>query len=61
MYTDLPVRFGGVSLTSERLQPRLGQHSVEVLREAGLAPDEIEALVASGAALDGGQTPAAAE
>ena len=36
LYTDLPVRFGGASSTSERLQPRLGEHSFEVLREAGL-------------------------
>lgn len=61
LYTDLPVRFGGASVTSERLQPRLGEHSVEVLRDAGLAADEIEALVACGATLDGGTTAAAAQ
>jgi len=59
LYTDLPVRFDGASVTSERLQPRLGEHSVEVLREAGLAPDEIEALVACGATLDCGAMAAA--
>ena len=61
LYTDLPVRFGGASVTSERLQPRLGEHSVEVLRDAGLAQCEIEALVACGATLDGGAIAAAAE
>jgi len=32
-----------------RLQPRLGEHSVEVLREAGLTQPEIDAMLASGA------------
>ncbi|HZR63490.1 MAG TPA: CoA transferase [Xanthobacteraceae bacterium] len=61
LYTDLPVRFGGASVTSNRLQPRLGEHSVEVLREAGFPQEEIEALVACGATLDGGASAAAAE
>jgi len=30
-------------------QPRLGEHSAEILREAGLADDEIRAMFASGA------------
>jgi len=61
LYTDLPVRFGGASSSSERLQPRLGEHSVEVLREAGLPESEIEALVASGATVDAGVRANAAE
>jgi crotonobetainyl-CoA:carnitine CoA-transferase CaiB-like acyl-CoA transferase len=61
LYTDLPVRFGGASVTSERLQPRLGEHSVEVLRESGLAESEIEALIASGATVDAGAKADAAE
>lgn len=52
LYTDLPVRFGGASTTAERLQPRLGEHSFEVLREAGFSETEISALAACGAAVD---------
>ena len=33
---------------AQDLAPRLGQHSVEVLREAGLAEDEIERMLAAG-------------
>jgi crotonobetainyl-CoA:carnitine CoA-transferase CaiB-like acyl-CoA transferase len=61
LYTDLPVRFGGASSTSERLQPRLGEHSFEVLREAGLKENEIQALAASGATIDAGANAEAAE
>ena len=32
-----------------RLPPRLGEHSLEILREVGLAEDEVKALLASGA------------
>ncbi len=53
LYTDLPVRFSDTAISPERLQPRLGEHSIEVLREAGLSANQIEALVASGATIDG--------
>jgi crotonobetainyl-CoA:carnitine CoA-transferase CaiB-like acyl-CoA transferase len=33
--------------------PKLGEHSVEILREAGYAEREIEAMLGSGATLDG--------
>ena len=49
LYTDLPVRFSDGPTSSARLQPRLGEHSIEVLREAGLSDREIETLAASGA------------
>ncbi|HTV30015.1 MAG TPA: CoA transferase [Xanthobacteraceae bacterium] len=61
LYTDLPVRFDGTSSTSERLQPRLGEHSFEVLREAGFSENEIETLAQSGATVDYGAKAEAAE
>jgi len=61
LYTELPVRYGGESLTSERLQPRLGEHSFEVLREAGFSESEIKALAACGAAVDASARAQAAE
>ena len=61
IYTDLPVRFSEIPATPERLQPRLGEHSVEVLREAGLTQAEIDALAVSGATIDGRRKAQAAE
>lgn len=46
-----PVNFGATPAEVRRPAPRLGEHSVEVLRAAGLADERIEALLASGAAL----------
>jgi len=37
---------------ARRRPPRFGQHTSEVLAEAGYTEAEIEALIASGAALD---------
>jgi crotonobetainyl-CoA:carnitine CoA-transferase CaiB-like acyl-CoA transferase len=45
----IPAAYSKTPGTIRRLPPRLGEHSVEILREAGLAPDEIGALLASGA------------
>jgi crotonobetainyl-CoA:carnitine CoA-transferase CaiB-like acyl-CoA transferase len=61
MFTDPPVRFSATPTSTERLQPRLGEHSVEVLREAGLSDNEIKTLAASGATVDGGVKAQAAE
>ena len=48
-------------MTAERLQPRLGEHSFEVLREAGFSEAEIDALAASGATVGAGGKAEAAE
>ncbi len=61
LITDLPVRFSDTAASAERLQPRLGEHSFEVLREAGLSESDIEALLASGATVDGRSKAQAAE
>ncbi len=40
-----PAQFGATPSSISRLQPRLGEHSREILAEAGLSPAEIERLV----------------
>ncbi len=41
----LPVQFGGAQRPGlTRQPPRMGEHSREVLGEAGFSPDEIAAL-----------------
>lgn len=44
-----PARFEGTAPGVPRGAPRTGEHNAEVLAEVGLDPDEIAALVASGA------------
>lgn len=48
--TDAPIRFSGSTYEVRHAQPRLGEHSVEVLQEAGLSPDVIDSLLARGIA-----------
>jgi crotonobetainyl-CoA:carnitine CoA-transferase CaiB-like acyl-CoA transferase len=56
------ARFGRTPVQGHHSPPGLGEHTREVLREAGLGKDEIEALVASGDAVVGrGFTVAGAE
>src|SRR5215469_2930841 len=46
---DVPARFSKTPPEIRRLQPRLGEHSVEVLSEEGFSPSEIDEMLASGA------------
>jgi crotonobetainyl-CoA:carnitine CoA-transferase CaiB-like acyl-CoA transferase len=48
---DIPTRFSSSPGDIRKLPPRLGEHSVEVLREAGLSDDEIDDMLVSGATL----------
>jgi crotonobetainyl-CoA:carnitine CoA-transferase CaiB-like acyl-CoA transferase len=43
-----PVQFSKTPSSVRRLQPRLGEHSREILAEAGYSDAEIDALLASG-------------
>ena len=45
----LPAAYSKTPGAIRRLPPRLGEHSIEILGEAGLSAAEIEALLASGA------------
>jgi crotonobetainyl-CoA:carnitine CoA-transferase CaiB-like acyl-CoA transferase len=47
--TDIPTTYSETPGAIRRLPPRFGEHSVEVLREFGFAPGEIDAMLASGA------------
>jgi crotonobetainyl-CoA:carnitine CoA-transferase CaiB-like acyl-CoA transferase len=48
---SFPVNFGATPASIRRHAPRLGEHTLEVLREAGLDPQTIAALTESGAAM----------
>lgn len=45
---DIPPRFSKTQPEITCLQPRLGEHSVEVLQEAGFTQGEIDAMLKSG-------------
>jgi crotonobetainyl-CoA:carnitine CoA-transferase CaiB-like acyl-CoA transferase len=47
--TRFPMTFSETPADVRRLQPRLGEHSVEILREAGIGQAEIDAMLSSGA------------
>jgi crotonobetainyl-CoA:carnitine CoA-transferase CaiB-like acyl-CoA transferase len=56
--TGIPSRWSREQPRVTRPPPRIGEHSVEILREAGYAGEEIAALCAEGAVVDG-RAPAA--
>jgi crotonobetainyl-CoA:carnitine CoA-transferase CaiB-like acyl-CoA transferase len=45
---DIPQRFSRTPAEVRRLQPRLGEHSAEILEEAGYSEREIDELVEAG-------------
>jgi len=51
-----PVRFSEADCTLRRPAPRLGEHSREILREAGFGDDEIADLIARNVAIAADQT-----
>jgi crotonobetainyl-CoA:carnitine CoA-transferase CaiB-like acyl-CoA transferase len=55
--TGIPSRWSETQPEITRHPPRLGEHSIEVLREAGLSEAEIERLCAEGATVDAGAVP----
>lgn len=48
--TKVPNAFSGGARTDERHAPTVGEHTADVLAEVGYEPDEIEKMVAAGAA-----------
>jgi crotonobetainyl-CoA:carnitine CoA-transferase CaiB-like acyl-CoA transferase len=52
----IPATYGKTPGSIRRLPPRLGEHSVEILREFGLPQPEIDSLLASGATRSGRTT-----
>jgi crotonobetainyl-CoA:carnitine CoA-transferase CaiB-like acyl-CoA transferase len=51
--TGIPSRWGRSQPRITRHPPRVGEHSVDILREAGFSAEEIAALCAEGAVIDG--------
>lgn len=56
-FPGIPTRFSKTPGRIREAGPRLGEHTVEVLREAGLDQARISSLLASGAAVDGSAPP----
>ena len=45
-----PYKFSEADLTVERVPPQLGEHTREILAEAGYTDSEINLLISTGAA-----------
>ena len=52
-YTGIPSRWNGAALPITRHAPCLGEHSLPILKEAGVSTADSEALLKSGATIDG--------
>ena len=48
---SLPLTIGGRRLSAGHDLPRIGQHSVDILSELGLSPEEIDAMIEAGAVI----------
>ena len=51
--TAPPVRFSQTPADIRRLPANLGEHSVEILREAGYSEGDISDMLAEGISIDG--------
>ena len=50
--TDPPIRFSNNPSSLRRMQPKLGEHSREVLTEAGYTDGEVQKLFETGVTLE---------
>jgi crotonobetainyl-CoA:carnitine CoA-transferase CaiB-like acyl-CoA transferase len=50
---NTPLRFGDLDPAPARPAPRLGEHTRQILSQAGYGPEAIEAMLAAGAAFQG--------
>lgn len=51
--TQLPFRFSATKVALTHMQPKFGEHSRDILREAGYSDTEMRALFETGGAIDG--------
>jgi crotonobetainyl-CoA:carnitine CoA-transferase CaiB-like acyl-CoA transferase len=51
--TQLPLRFSDTKISIDRMQPKFGEHSRDILREAGYSDNDVNTLFESGCAVDG--------
>ena len=47
-----PINFSSTPASIRRLPPRLGEHTEEILLQAGYSPDQVATLLDSGVARD---------